>query len=148
MMRFSGRSAIFRLPNFRPCAIVSFAVLLFSSAINSVFPHPLVEAPSQQESKISAAEQVFAEGQQLMAEGTVASQRKAIEKFAEAATLWHAVGDKRREAIALSLIGKIKDLLGEKPKALDYYNQTLALIRAVGDRLSEAATLNNIGLIY
>src|SRR5205807_1820941 len=95
-----------------------------------------------------AAEQVFAEGQQLMAEGTVASQRKAIEKFAEAATLWHAVSDKRREAIALSLIGKINDLLGEKPKALDYYNQTLALIRAVGDRLSEAATLNNIGLIY
>jgi len=123
-------------------------LLLASSSTDLAGPFFPIAAITQQDNKILAAQQIFAEGQQLIAEGSATSQRKAIEKFAEAATLWHAVGDKRREAIALSLIGKINDLLGEKPKALDYYNQTLALIRAVGDRLSEAATLNNIGLIY
>ena len=58
------------------------------------------------------------------------------------------VGDRRREAIALSFVGKVYDLLGEKQQALDYYARTLALMRAVGDRSSEAATLNNLGLIY
>ncbi len=102
----------------------------------------------QQDSGIAAAQQIFRDGQQLLAEGTAVSQRRAIEKFLEAATLWRAAGDKRREAIALSLVGKVYDLLGEKRQALDYYSQTLALIRLVGDRSSEAATLNNIGLLH
>src|SRR6266436_4717799 len=143
-----------RLPGFRlritlRCAVGSIAILLFGLSSNSIAkPSSRIEGSSQQDNRISAAQQFFAEGQQLFAEGTAVSQGKAIEKFSEAAKLWHAVGDQRREAIALSLIGKVYDLLGEKQKALDYYTQTLALVRTVADRSSEAATLNNIGLIY
>jgi CHAT domain-containing protein/Flp pilus assembly protein TadD len=125
------------------------ATLLFcSSSINLAHPFSRTKESSQQDGRIAAAQQIFAEGQQLLAEGTAVSQRKAIEKFAEASALWRAVGDKRREAIALSFIGKIYDLLGDKEKALNYYTQTLSLVRTVGDRSSEAATLNNLGLIY
>src|SRR5574341_2588836 len=148
MMRFGGILAISRLRKMNHCGIAFFAILLFSPAINPVCPSSRISASSQQDSRIEAAQQVFAEGQQLLAEGTAASQRKAIAKFTEAAALWRAGSDKRREAIALSFVGKVHDLLGEKQQALDSYPQTLALVRAVGDRSSEAATLNNIGLIH
>jgi CHAT domain-containing protein/Flp pilus assembly protein TadD len=130
-------------------AVASSAILLFSSlSINLACPFSRIAGSSQQDSRVAAAEKIFAEGQQLFAEATAVSKHRAIERFSEAAKLWHAVGDKRREAITLSLIGKVYDLLGEKEKALDYYTQTLSLVRTVGDRSSEAATLNNIGLIY
>src|SRR6266404_2129821 len=142
-----------RLPGFLRntlrCAVGSTAILLFGLSSTSIAkPSSRIAGSSQQDSRISAAQQNFAEGQQLFGEGTAVSKRQAIEKFLAAAKLWHAVGDKRREAIALSLIGKVYDLLGEKEKALDYYTQTLALVRTAGDLSSEAATLNNIGLIY
>ncbi len=149
MMRGSERFPGFRLRNRRRCAVVSSAILLFGlSSISIAHPSSRTEGSSQQDSRIAAAQQIFAEGQQLFGEGTAVSKHQAIEKFSEAARLWHAVGDKRREAIALSFIGKIYDLLGQKEYALDYYTQTLVLMRSVADRSSEAATLNNIGLIY
>ena len=150
MRRCSERFPGSRLRNMRCCcAVVSSAILLFaSSSISIARSFSRIAGSTQQDSRIAAAQQIFAEGQQLFGEGTAASKHQAIEKFSEAAKLWHAVGDKRREAIALSFIGKIYDLLGQKENALDYYTQTLALIRTVGDRSSEAATLNNIGLIY
>src|SRR5215216_4416813 len=130
---------------YRRISLGPLAILLLSWSIGLSLPRITLEP--QQVPNI-AAEQAFTEGQQLLAEGTAISQRKSIERFAEAARLWHAVGDKRKEAIALSFIGKIYDLLGEKQKALDFYTQTLSLVRVVGDRSSEAATLNNIGLLY
>ncbi|HJP91652.1 MAG TPA: CHAT domain-containing protein [Pyrinomonadaceae bacterium] len=122
-------------------------VLLLAATGLASFP-PRFDSTIQQNSAITAAEQNFAEGQRLLTEATAPSQRQAIERFTEAARLWHAVGDQRKEAIALSFAGKVYDLLGEKLKALDLYTQTLSLVRAVSDRASEAATLNNIGLIY
>ena len=128
--------------------IALLAIIVFVSWSNLANPVLLIASMTRQDSRIAVAEQAFADGQQLLAEGTDVSQRKAVDKFAEAAALWHTVGDRRKESIALSYIGKVYDLLGEKQKALDYYTQTLALVRAVGDRSSEATTLNNIGLIY
>jgi CHAT domain-containing protein/tetratricopeptide (TPR) repeat protein len=149
MIRLSEAFPGSRFRNTLYCAVASSAILLFSSSsINFAYPFSRIAGSGQQDSRIAAAQQIFAEGQQLLAEGTANSQRKAIEKFTTAARLWHAVDDKRHEGIALSFIGKVYDLLSEKQKALDFYNQTLVLMRAVGDRSSEAATLNNIGLIY
>ncbi|HEY2970946.1 MAG TPA: CHAT domain-containing protein [Pyrinomonadaceae bacterium] len=149
MIRFSEAFPGSRLRNTLYRAVASSAILLFSSSsINFAHPFSRIARSSQQDSRIAAAQQVFAEARQLFGEGTAVSKQQAIEKFAEAAKLWHAVGDKRGEAIALSFMGKVCDLLGEKEKALDYYTQTLALMRSVGDRSSVAATLNNIGLIY
>jgi CHAT domain-containing protein/Flp pilus assembly protein TadD len=126
--------------------LIPLLILLFSSSI--VISLSRSTFKTQQDSNIRAADRNFSDGQQLLAEGTADSQRKAIEKFTEAARLWQIVGDKRKEAIALSFIGKVYDLLGEKQKALTYYTQTLALMHSVGDGSSEAAALNNIGLIY
>ncbi len=149
MIRCRERFPGARLRNTLCCGVALSAILLVSSAsINFAHPFSRIAVSSPQDSPIAAAQQVFAEGQQLFGEGTAVSKHQAIEKFSEAAKLWHAVGDRRREAVALSFIGKVYDLLGEKEKALDYYTQTLSLIRSVGDRSSEAATLNNIGLIY
>lgn len=149
MIRSSNRSPGSSSRNLRRYVVVLSAILLFSSSsISLARQFSSIAASSQQDNRIAAAQQILAEGQQLLAEGTAVSQRKAIEKFLEASALWRTVGDKRKEAIALSLIGKVYDLLGEKEKALDYYTQTLSLVRTVGDHSSEAATLNNIGLIY
>ena len=129
---------------FAPLAIL----LLCLPSIGFAHSFSSIGGETQQDANVTAAEQNFFEGQQLLAEGSVISKQKAIEKFGEAARLWHLAGDKRHEGIALSFIGKVYDLLGEKEKALDFYTRTLALVRAVSDRSSEAATLNNIGLIY
>ncbi len=135
----SERSSIPRLGDMRRYGIASLTVfLLYSAPINLAAPLARIASTTQEDSKIAAAQQTFAEGQRLLAEGTVVSERRAIEKFAETVPLWRAVGDKRREAITLSFIGKVYDLLGEKQNALDYYAQTLALMRAVGDRTRRA----------
>jgi CHAT domain-containing protein/Tfp pilus assembly protein PilF len=127
----------------------SAAIVLLILAVTVLSnPRSRSEPQPQQNSTIAAAEQAFVQGQTLLGEGTAISQREAIERFTEAARLWHTLGDQRKEAIALSFIGKVYDLLGEKQNALDFYTQTLGLVRAAGDRTSEAATLNNIGLIY
>ena len=94
------------------------------------------------------AQKAFDEGQRLLAEGTASSQLRAIEKFEQATALWQGVSDLRMEAISLSYIGKVYDVLGEKQKALEYYDRTLSILRTVGDPSGEATTLNNIGLIY
>jgi CHAT domain-containing protein/Tfp pilus assembly protein PilF len=95
-----------------------------------------------------AAYQLVAEGQQLFAQATAPSVRKAIDKFNEALPLWHLADDRRAEAVTLSQIGKGYDLLGEKVRALDFYNRALPLLQAVKDDTGEATALNNIGLIY
>ncbi len=142
MTQNGKRSFIMRLRVF----LALLAIPLIASAANNCLSRNA--SRSQQNSNVVVAEQEFAEGQRLLTEGTALSQRNAIEKFTEAARLWRLIGDKRKEAIALSFIGKVYDLLSEKQKALDFYIQTLSLVRVVGDRASEAATLNNIGLIY
>ena len=105
-------------------------------------------AGAPQEDRRAAAEKAFQEGQQLRAQGTAESLRKAIEKYQEAFQLWHDVGDGKQEANALNSTGKVYADLGETQKALDYYNQALRLFRAVGDDDGEAASLNNIGSLY
>jgi CHAT domain-containing protein/Flp pilus assembly protein TadD len=130
-------------------AVISCAILVLAlPSITFAHARRRIDNALQQDAKLATAERDFAEGQQLLAAGNVVSKQKAIEKFTAAARQWHEAGDKRREAIALSFIGKIYDLLGEKERALDFYSQTLIMVRTVHDRSSEAATLNNIGLIY
>jgi len=120
-------------------------ILLISS---TCLPQAETCSALPQESEVVIAERNLIEGQQLLTEGSEDSKRRAVDKFAEAARIWHSLGNQRREAIALSFTGKVYDLLSEKEKALDFYTRTLSLMRAAGDRSNEAATLNNIGLIY
>jgi CHAT domain-containing protein/predicted negative regulator of RcsB-dependent stress response len=128
--------------------LVSFSlcsVLVVTPAAQSLAQG--VPEKSQDGSRVNA-QRAFDEGQRLLAEGTASSQLRAIEKFEQATALWQGVSDLRMEAISLSYIGKVYDVLGEKQKALEYYDRTLSILRTVGDPSGEATTLNNIGLIY
>jgi CHAT domain-containing protein/Tfp pilus assembly protein PilF len=103
---------------------------------------------SPKDDKRSTAEKAFQQGQQLRAQGTAESLRRAIEKYQEAFQLWHAAGDGIWEGITLNNIGLVYYGLGEQQKALDYYNRAVPLIHAAGDRGAEAITLTNIGAVY
>jgi CHAT domain-containing protein/tetratricopeptide (TPR) repeat protein len=95
-----------------------------------------------------AAQSAYEEGEQLRAQRTAESLRKAIEKYESALPFYRAAGDRRREALMLHNIGLVYRNLGEFGKALDYYNQALPLRQVVGDLSDEALTLNNIGVVY
>ena len=110
----------------------------------------LREATSQDRNRIAAsiaAERAYAEGQQLRRQGTAESLYKAIEKYQEALTLWQAVGDSSREAIALNYLGISYDFLGKLQIALGYHRRALQLRQALRDSAGEAQSLNNIGVI-
>jgi tetratricopeptide (TPR) repeat protein len=102
-----------------------------------------------------AAERAFAEAERLADQKNVDSIRQAIAKYAEAARLYHTLGERGKVAVCVLMVGvlyfrlgNVYSDLGEKQKALEYYTQALAIIRAVGDRAMEATTLNNIGWVY
>lgn len=104
-------------------------------------------AKAQDKSRV-AANQIFAEGEQLRTQQTAESLGKAIEKYEEALAFYQAAGERNGEAVTLNNIGSIYDSLNETSKALDYLNQALLIRRTIGDRSGEAVTLINIGGVY
>ena len=104
-------------------------------------------ATAQDRTRI-AADRAFAEATLLYAQQTADALRRAIGKYEEAARLYHALDDRRKEAESLHWAGFISALIGEIRKALEYFNQALPILRAVGDRQGEATTLHNIGTVY
>ncbi|HYV06402.1 MAG TPA: CHAT domain-containing tetratricopeptide repeat protein [Blastocatellia bacterium] len=103
---------------------------------------------TEQDKRREAARQIFADAEQLRAQGTAASLRKAIEKYAEALPRWREASDQAGEANTLNNLAVAHHLLGETKKAVDYLSQALSLTRAVGDRAGEGETLGNIGYMY
>jgi CHAT domain-containing protein/Tfp pilus assembly protein PilF len=95
-----------------------------------------------------AAEKVFAEAEQLRAQGTAESLRKAVEQYKGALQLWRSAEDRPGEATALFNIGVIYWQLGESRKSLEYYTQALEIWRAVANRREEARTLHSMGVSY
>lgn len=98
--------------------------------------------------RLVTAERLFSEAVQLQAEATAESLPKAIEKYKAAAPLYHALGDRVREAMALNTLGLVSDDLGRKKDALEYYRQTLPIVRELGARGEEAAVLSNVATVY
>ncbi|GBL09472.1 photosystem I assembly protein Ycf3 [Microcystis aeruginosa Sj] len=88
------------------------------------------------------------EGLKLFQSGTLEGYQGALGKWQQALKLYQQLDSKLEQALVLTSLGRIYDLLGEKQKALDYYQQSLPLSRAVGNRSGEAVTLNNIGAVY
>lgn len=105
------------------------------------------QATSQDRDRV-AAQGAFWEADQLRAQGSAESLRKAIEKYRQALPLWRTVTDRRKEALTLNEIGFVYSSLGETQQALQFYNQALPLFRAVRDVRQESITLNNIGAVY
>ncbi len=84
----------------------------------------------------------------MFRQGTAEALRSSIEKFKEALKLYQQMSDKKWQAITLTYIGRIYDLLGDKQQAIKFYNQSLPLTIEVGDKGEQATILNNIGLVY
>jgi CHAT domain-containing protein/tetratricopeptide (TPR) repeat protein len=88
----------------------------------------------------AAAMAAYEEGRKLRVQQSPASKRAAVEKYEQALPLFHAAGDKYREAMTSLSIGIAYYPLNEFRKALDYFNRTVALTVELGDRRFEAST--------
>jgi CHAT domain-containing protein len=94
------------------------------------------------------AERSYFDGAKLQGERTAESRRKAIERYGEALRLMREVGDRHGEAMTLTNMGTVYNLLAEPQKALEHLDQALTVWRAVGDRHLEATTLSIHGRVY
>jgi CHAT domain-containing protein/Tfp pilus assembly protein PilF len=104
-------------------------------------------ATPQDKTRLLAAQTTLA-GEQLDLQGTAAAMRQALEKYKQALPLWRELQDRRQEAAALNLLGRISADLGETQQALDYYGQSLQVARAANDVVGQATVLTNVGAIF
>jgi CHAT domain-containing protein/Tfp pilus assembly protein PilF len=106
------------------------------------------QPPAAKGGKQALADKVFNEASDLYDRETAESYRAALEKFNEAALLFHEANNKEGQAASLSMAGSTSENLGDTAGALRFYEQALPLILALGDRLEEALVLNKIGFGY
>ena len=95
-----------------------------------------------------AAERAYVVAAKFQSERTGEARRKAIEQYKEALRLMREAGDRRGEAMTLTNIGAIYNLIGEPRNALEPLNQALAIWHSIGDRHLEAITLSINGRVY
>ena len=95
-----------------------------------------------------AAEQAFAEAEELRNEWKAESSRKAIESYEEALQHWRTAGERIQEATSLRNIGEIYHVLGEPQRALNLYQQALAISRKANDPKGEVETLNGMADVF
>lgn len=94
------------------------------------------------------AERSYFVAAQLQSQRTAESRRKALEQYGETLRLMRAAGDRRGEAMTLTNMGTIYNLVSEQQKALEQLNQALTVWQAIGDRHLEAITLLLNARIY
>lgn len=107
-----------------------------------------LRAATSRDRDLIAAERAYLEGEQFRAQGTAESRAKGLKKYQEALSLWQTLGDQRKEALTLHMIGESYRQSGEIQKALGYFSQAVSLRRAIGDRQGEAESLYNTGVVY
>ncbi len=95
-----------------------------------------------------AAENVTSQGKQFLAKGLAEDIRRAREKYEQAVLLWHKIGDRYGEALAINGISFTCMWVGELRKAKTHCEQALALYRALGNRFGEGEVLHNLAAIY
>lgn len=95
-----------------------------------------------------AAERSYFTAAKLQGQRTGESRRKAIEQYGEALLLMGEVGDRRGEAMTLTNMATIYNVLSEQQKARDYLNQALTVWHVVGDRHLEALTVLTSAKLY
>jgi len=95
-----------------------------------------------------AAERTYFAAAQLQDQRTSDSRRKAIERYSEALRLMREAGDKRGEAMTLTNMGLLYNLLSEPQNTLEYIKQALPIWHTLGDRHLEALTQAINGRAY
>ncbi len=123
--------------------LLSLGLVVTAPHLTVIASPLLVQTDLRQE-----ANRLLQEGLKLFQSGTLEGYQGALGKWQQALKLYQQLDSKLEQALVLTGLGRIYDLLGEKQKALDYHQQALPIVRAVGDRSGEAVTLNNIGAVY
>lgn len=70
---------------------------------------------------------------------------EARARFDEAQAQFHQMGDRRWEAMAVTMLGKLDHVQGQHEEALKRFEQALSQFRDLGDRRWEATTLYDLG---
>ena len=94
------------------------------------------------------AQKAYTDAKSLRNQRTAESQRRAIEKYREALSIWRTLGDRRMEAYSLNEMGLIYSDIGEYQKALDSYAQARMLYKLIDDRRGQAGILTEFGWVY
>ncbi len=102
-------------------------------------------ATTQDRSRVTA-ERLMNEATALMSKADAAGIAKALENYQTIIALWREAGDRKQEANALNIAGRLYQATGQAKKALEYYEQALPIMREVGDRAGEAQALANRGM--
>jgi CHAT domain-containing protein/Tfp pilus assembly protein PilF len=123
--------------------LLSLGLVVTAPHLTVIASPLLVQTDLRQE-----ADRLLQEGAELFQSGTLQGYQGALGKWQQALKLYQQLDSKLEQAVVLTGLGRIYDLLGEKQKALDYYQQALPIVRAVGNPTGESILLNNIGLVY
>jgi CHAT domain-containing protein/Tfp pilus assembly protein PilF len=94
------------------------------------------------------AQKAYTDAKSLRNQRTAESQRRAIEKYQEALSIWRTLGDRRMEAYSLNEMGLIYSDIGEYQKALDSYAQARTIYKLIDDRRGQASILTEFGWVY
>src|SRR5215510_15314316 len=94
------------------------------------------------------AQKAYTDAKSLRNQRTAESQRRAIEKYQEALSIWRTLGDRQMEAYSLNEMGLIYSDIGEYQKALDSYAQARTIYKLIDDPRGQAGMLTNIGWVY
>ena len=109
--------------------------------------YKITASPTSEEASI-AAENAFAEAQNLRSEQREESSKRAIGKYMEASELWLAARKLREAAGAFRNIGEVYQAVGDTENALVYYKKGLVLARQVNDKLEQSRVLNDLGYLH
>jgi CHAT domain-containing protein/tetratricopeptide (TPR) repeat protein len=93
----------------------------------------------------TAAERIFAEGEELRRRDRADAYRAAVAKEQQALALFGSCGQRHRQADVLYSLGRSHFALGEKAPALDFYRRALRLFQELRDEPLAAKALNGMG---
>jgi CHAT domain-containing protein len=104
-----------------------------------------LRAATAEDRKRVMAENVYAEAELLLGQGTAQSLTQAIESYQKALLLWRELKQSQREAATLNNISFAYGSLSDFRKELEYQEQALAIRRAIGDQAGIGDSLHSIG---
>jgi tetratricopeptide (TPR) repeat protein len=122
--------------------MVAVAVLLMAKS-----PVPVGSSAEPTSGPDDQAAKRFVEAEELRGQWEEQALRKAIEKYDEAASLWHPTTP-GKSAEALQNAGDVYFILSDYKKALTSYERALEISRNAGNQVMALEALNSIGYAY
>jgi len=108
-----------------------------------------VRPASAADRRRAEADRLFADAEGLRRRDDAASNRRAVERYAEALRAAEALGDRQRQAHVYQRLAWVhRKNLDEKRRAVPYFQRAIALFAELGDVWMEASTTNNLGRVY